>query len=144
MDVQGHCMAVAILQAKSMLVNLEAQVGRHLLEENSGLHFAMLESCEGAISNSFSLPGFSHCPSIPLWLELQLTQHTFSSEQTHSLMTIKCGWERLTLNRNTFHLCPYKSHCKARISSVLTSRARWQASKTLWPRLLTRWDLTWN
>lgn len=88
-------MAVAILQAKSMLVNLEAQVGRHLLEENPGLHFAMLESREGAISNSFSLPGFRHCPSIPLWMELQRTQHTFSSEQTHTFNDNKM-WLRKT------------------------------------------------
>lgn len=62
MDVQGHCLAVAVLQAKSMLVTPEAQVGRRLLEKNPGLFFAMLGSCKGAISNSSSLPDLRHCP----------------------------------------------------------------------------------
>lgn len=41
MGVQGHCLAVALLQAKSMIENLEEQVNRHLLEDNLGLLFAM-------------------------------------------------------------------------------------------------------
>lgn len=62
MDAQGPCMDVAIPQIKSMLVNLEAQVGRHLLEGNLGLHLDMLAGSKGASSICSSLPGFETLP----------------------------------------------------------------------------------
>lgn len=68
MDAQGRCMDVAILQVKSMLVNLEAQVGRHLLEGNLGLHLDMLEGCKGASSICSPLPGFEMLtPGLEAW-----------------------------------------------------------------------------
>lgn len=76
-----------------------------------------------------------------LWMELQLTQHIFSSEQTHTFNDNKM-WLRKTRSEQK-HIPPLSLQISLQ-SSVLTSRALWQASKTLWPRLLTRWDLTWN
>lgn len=92
MDVQGHCMAVALLQTKSMIANLEAQVDRHLLEENLGFHFATLEGYKGAKSIYSSLPGLRHCSqgwrhrrsgADFLWMALQLTQLPSPSQQPH-------------------------------------------------------------
>lgn len=55
-------MDVAIPQIKSMLVNLEAQVGRHLLKGNLGLHLDMLAGSKGASSICSSLLGFETLP----------------------------------------------------------------------------------
>lgn len=46
-------MAVTSPQNKSMTVNLEAQVDRHVLEENLELHFASLEVCKGSHEHLF-------------------------------------------------------------------------------------------
>lgn len=87
-------MAVALLQTKSMVMNLEAQVNRHLLEENLGLHFAMLEGCKGAKSVSSSSPGLRHWSqgwryrrsgAGFLWMVLQLTQYRHPSQQPPKL-----------------------------------------------------------
>lgn len=61
MGIQGYCMAVALLQTKSRMVSLAAQVDVNLLKENLRFHFAMLESCKGVMNISSSLPGLRCC-----------------------------------------------------------------------------------
>lgn len=100
-------MAVALLQTKSIIVNLEAQVDRHLLEENLGLHFAMLEDCKGVSS---SLPGLRCCcqgwkyrsGAGFLWMALQLTQHPSSSQQSHKFNEDERWQEKDLVSKNPY------------------------------------------
>lgn len=60
MGIQGCCMAVALLQTKSRIVSLAAQLDMNLVKENLWCHFVMLEGCKG-VMNISSLPGLRCC-----------------------------------------------------------------------------------
>lgn len=61
MGIQGYCMAIALLQTKSRIVSLAAQVDMNLLKENLGFDFATLKGCKGLMNISSSLPGLRCC-----------------------------------------------------------------------------------